>query len=101
MPSQRIHYPFPGNGFEHKNCISHTPDITALQVTSGLQFTRQVFTGRLLVLFCTPQAYCLLASAAYYNCLGILHTYIDAARTRITENTCHIFAIQSINWRAG
>jgi hypothetical protein len=33
------------------------------------------------------------------RCLGILHTYIDAARTRITENTCHVLAIQPVYWR--
>jgi hypothetical protein len=32
---------------------------------------------------------------------GILLTYIDAARTRITENTCHMFAIHPVHWRAG
>jgi hypothetical protein len=61
--------------------------------------TRKIFTDWLLILFCTPQAYCLLASATYYSLLqftasrfGILLTYVDAARTRFTENTCHVTA---------
>jgi hypothetical protein len=31
-------------------------------------------------------------------CFGILLTY--TARTRITENTCHVFAIQPVHWRS-
>jgi hypothetical protein len=37
----------------------------------------------------------------YSLSFGILLTYIDAARTRITENTCHVFAVQPVHWRSG
>jgi hypothetical protein len=45
--------------------------------------------------YCTP--------ALYFSCLGILLTYeyIHAARTRITENTCHVMATQPVHWRVG
>jgi hypothetical protein len=54
-------------------------------------------TAGLLACFCrlllTPPAYCFS--------FGILLTYVDAARTRLTENTCHVTATQPVNWRAG
>jgi hypothetical protein len=80
--------------------------------------THQIFIShvkssqiRLLVLFCTPQAYCLLLpltttasqSQSYITTDGQLKNFahIDAARTRITENICYVFAIQAVHWRAG
>jgi hypothetical protein len=62
----------------------------------------------------------LLASAAYYYCLGNLHTYICSTDTHHrkhvtcslssqsigalagpTYTTCHVFAIQPVHWCAG
>jgi hypothetical protein len=48
--------------------------------------------GSLFIAFCDLQE---------YHCLGILHTYMDAARTRTTEGTCHVFAIKPVDWCAG
>jgi hypothetical protein len=44
---------------------------------------------------------CLLLPLTTTHCLGILLTYIDAARTRITENTRHVIATQPVHWCAG
>jgi hypothetical protein len=59
--------------------------------------------------YCTPQAYCLLACfgcllstpLAYFPSFRDLLTCVDAARTRITENTCHVTATQPVHWSAG
>jgi hypothetical protein len=34
-------------------------------------------------------------------CFGILLTYTDLARKRITENTCRVIATQTAHWSAG
>jgi hypothetical protein len=55
--------------------LSHTLPIPLHYSTQSLQITRYIFTGWLLVLFCTPGAYCLLvcscvsAAATTRNCL--------------------------------
>jgi hypothetical protein len=37
------------------------------------------------------------------SCLSfrILFTYVDAVRTRLTENTCHVTATEPVYWRSG
>jgi hypothetical protein len=54
-------------------------------------------TDCLLACFCrlllTPPAY--LYNTDSYRCsFGILFTYTDAARTRVTENTCHMIRVR-------
>jgi hypothetical protein len=43
----------------------------------------------------------LLSLPAYCFSFGILLTYVDAARTRITENTSNVIAAQPVHWFAG
>jgi hypothetical protein len=63
--------------------------------------THQVFTGRLLVFFCTPQAYCLLARFCRLLLL-LIRNYAHLYRCSMdTHHRKHVFAIQPIGALAG